>query len=157
MTTTTETGRAAEVADSQPDRIRSVLRFARRREEGAQRNAADAERQRRHADEDAVASNRRLEELDDAGPTTADDFRRRRQRAALRADQARLAEEQLREMLHAELEARELLRGAVRRRRSLEELEGRRLATQAGLAAHAAQRALDELAALRRRGADDDR
>ena len=44
---------------------------------------------------------------------------------------------------------RELL-GAVRRRRSIEELEERRIATQAGLAAHAAQRALDELASMRR-------
>ena len=59
--------------------------------------------------------------------------------------------------LEAEIIARQELRGAVRRRRSLEELESRRLATQAGLAAAAAQRALDELAAMRREqeGQDD--
>lgn len=145
------------MAGSQPGRIRSVLRLAKRHEESALRDAADAERRRRSADHDAEETSRRLEELDDAGPTTAEDFQRRRQRAALRADQAQLADTQLRDMLEAEIEARDLLRGAVRRRRSLEELEGRRLATQAGLAAHAAQRALDELAAMRRRGEHHDR
>ncbi len=145
------------MAGSEPGRIRSVLRLARRHEERAVRDAADAGRRRRRADVAATESNRRLQELDTPEPTTVDDFRRRRQRAALRAEEARVAEEQVREMLLAEIEARDLLRGAVRRRRSLEELEGRRLATQAGLAAHAAQRALDELAAMRRREERDDR
>lgn len=135
---------------AQPNRLRSVLNFAKRKEETALKDAADAQRRAVAASQEAEESTRRLEELDGNAPISADQFRGQRQRAALRADQARLADDELREMLLVEIEARDELRGAVRRRRSLEELEGRRLATQAGLAAHAAQRALDELAAMRR-------
>ncbi len=141
--------------EKRPNRLRSVLRLAKRDEEGAQREAADAGRRARSASEELAESARRLAELNEDGTVTADDFRRQRQKAALRADQANLAEETLREMLEAEIHARDELRGAVRRRRSLEELESRRIATQAGLAAHAAQRALDELAVMRR--AEEDR
>ena len=88
-------------------------------------------------------------------PISAEEFSKRRMRASLRADQAADAEQRLREMLEEELIAREELRGAVRRRRSLEELESRRIATQAGLAAAAAQRALDELAAMRQQREDE--
>ena len=140
------------MADAPANRLRSVLRLAKRNEESAQRDAMLANRRARDADRDAEQSSSRLAELDSDSPTTADDFKRQRQRAALRADQAKIADDQVREMLNAELEARDVLRGAVRRRRSLEKLDGRRLATQAGLAAHAAQRALDELAAMRRNG-----
>ncbi len=145
------------MADAQPNRLRSVLRLAKRNEESALRDAATAGRETRSAGEDAETSRRRLDELstDEDHVTSADDFVKQRQRAALRADQARLADEALRERLQAELEARDQLRGAVRRRRSLEKLEGRRLATQASLAAQAAQRALDELASMRRREAED--
>lgn len=139
---------------TQPRRLRSVLKLAKRKEESALRDAAEAGRAVREAGEGVEESAKRLAELNEDKPLTADDFVRRRQKAALRADQAISADERLRVMLEAELEARDLLRGAVRRRRSLEELESRRLATQAGLAAHAAQRALDELATMRRRQAD---
>ncbi len=146
------------MSSAQPNRLRSVLNFAKRKEETALRDAAHAQKRAVAADQEAQESTRRLEELDDSTPTSADQFRGQRQRAALRADQARLADDELREMLLVEIEARDQLRGAVRRRRSLEELEGRRLATQAGLAAHAAQRALDELATMRRaNGIQDDR
>lgn len=141
---------------SRPNRLRSVLRLAKRTEESALRGAAEAGRRTRDASRGAEESARRLEELGEGEALTADDFRRQRQRAALRADQASQADERLREMLEAEVHARDELRGAVRRRRSLEELETRRLATQAGLAAHAAQRALDELASMRRRREESD-
>lgn len=144
------------MASENPSRLKSVLKLAKRTEESAMRDAATAQRRARDAGKDAEDSNRRLEELADEPMVTADEFRRHQQRAALRADQANLADEQLRDMLLEELEARELLRGAVRRRRSLEELEGRRIATQASLAAQAAQRALDELATMRRKSREQD-
>lgn len=140
----------------QPSRLRSVLRLAKRNEEGALRGAAEAERRARDATQGAEESSRRLEELDDGGAINAGDFRRHQQKASLRADQASQADDRLREMLEAEVLARDELRGAVRRRRSLEELESRRLATQASLAAHAAQRSLDELATMRRRTGERD-
>lgn len=146
------------MADAPTNRLRTVLRLAKRNEESAQRDAMLANRRSREADQDAEHSSSRLAELESESPTTAHGFKRQRQRAVLRADQAKLADDQVREMLNAELEARDVLRGAVRRRRSLEKLDGRRLATQAGLAAHAAQRALDELATMRRkREPEDDR
>lgn len=138
-----------------PNRLRSVLRLAKRTEEHAMRDAVEAERRTRDATKGVAESARRLAELDEERALNADDFRRHRQKAALRADQANQADERLRELLDAEVHARDELRGAVRRRRSLEELESRRLATQAGIAAHAAQRALDELAAMRRREQQD--
>lgn len=136
--------------EREPGRLGSVLRLAKRDEESAMLDAATAKRRADAAERDAEDTKRRVDELAEEGAVSTGDFRRQRERAALRADQARLADEQLRELLLEELEARDQLRGAVRRRRSLEELEGRRLATQAGLAAHAAQRALDELATMRR-------
>lgn len=139
------------MGEQEPSRLKSVLKLAKRNEETATVDAVTAQRRARDAGKDADARNQRLDELETDAPVSADDFRRHQQRAALRADQAKLANDQLREMLLEELEAREQLRGAVRRRRSLEKLEGRRLAVQAGLAAHAAQRALDELATMRRK------
>jgi len=137
------------MADRSPDRLRSVLKLAKRDEESAQQGAASAARRSGAAGQEVEESNRRVQELDHDGAIESNDFKGRRQRAALRADQALLADENLREMLEAEIAARDQLRGAVRRRRSLEKLEGRRLAVQAGLAAHAAQRSLDELATMR--------
>lgn len=142
------------MANSHASRLRVVLKLAKNNEDGAQRDARSARRRARGAGEDAEESKRRLKELDGGDTMDADDFLRHRQKAALRANQAHLADEQLRELLLAELEARDQLRGAVRRRRSLEKLEGRRLAVQAGLAAHAAQRALDELATMKRNRRD---
>ena len=141
---------------ARPNRLHSVLRLAKRNEESAQRDAAAAGRRARDATKGAEEQQRRLEEVEgEAQPISAAEFSKRRQRASLRADQAADAEDRLREMLEEELIAREELRGAVRRRRSLEELESRRLATQAGLAAAAAQRALDELAAMRQAREDE--
>ena len=138
------------------NRLQSVLRLAKRNEETAQRDAAAAGRRARAASKGAEEQQRRVEELEESSePISAAEFSKRRQRASLRADQAADAQARLREMLEEELIAREELRGAVRRRRSLEELESRRLATQAGLAAAAAQRALDELAAMRQQREDE--
>ncbi len=141
---------------AKPNRLHSVLRLAKRNEETAQRDVVDAGRRARDATVGAAEQARRLEEIDESEPVSAAEFAKRRHKASLRADQAADAEARLREMLEAELIAREELRGAVRRRRSLEELESRRLATQAGLAAAAAQRALDELAAMRQIREEED-
>ncbi|MEM7285193.1 MAG: hypothetical protein AAF480_02485 [Actinomycetota bacterium] len=141
---------------ARPNRLHSVLRLAKRKEENAQRDAAAAGRRARDAGKGAEEQQRRLEEVaSESQPISAAEFSKRRQRASLRADQAAEAEDRLREMLEEELIAREELRGAVRRRRSLEELESRRLATQAGIAAAAAQRALDELASMRQQREDE--
>lgn len=137
---------------SPPGRLRAVLRLAQHREERALRDDAAMRRRARDAGEAAEESQRQLDELGDEEVTTAESLRRVHQKAELRAHRATLADEALRAMLVEQLEARDQLRGAIRRRRSLEELEARRLATQAGMAAHAAQRALDELAQMRQRG-----
>lgn len=113
-------------------------------------SAAQTHQQVAQADEAVAASEQRLAEIDIDAPVTAAELQQQRQRAALRADSANAARERLEEQLVAQLEARNELLGAIRRRRSIEELEGRRLATQASLAAHAAQRALDEMASMRR-------
>lgn len=145
------------MANSRVGQLRVVLKLAKKDEDGAQRDAKSARQRARGAGKEAKESSRRLKELEGNDTMDSDDFLRHRQKATLRANQVHLADEQLRELLLAELEARDQLRGAVRRRRSLEKLEGRRLAVQAGLAAHAAQRALDELATMRRnRGVNDD-
>lgn len=146
-----------DMGERQRHRLKSVLKLAKRDEDSAVLDAATAQRRARDAVEDAEQTNRRLDELTPSSTVSASDFRRRQQRAALRADQAKLADEHLRELVREELEAREHLRGAIRRRRSLEELEGRRVATQAALAAQAAQRALDELAAMRRQSKEQHR
>jgi len=137
------------MAEAPKSRLRSVVKLAKRNEQSAQRDAASAGRRSRDATRSVEESSRRVDEVGGEAPVDPGEFKRQRERAALRADQARLANENLREMLQAEIEARNHLRGAVRRRRSLEKLEGRRLAVQAGLVAHAAQRSLDELATMR--------
>lgn len=142
---------------ARPNRLRAVLRHAQHKEERALQDAAASNRRTHDAGEAAEHTKRALEELDADTPTTGEGLMRHRQRAELRAHKATLADVELREMLEEQLEAREQLRGAVRRRRSLEELEARRIATQAGMAAHAAQRALDELAMLRRRSEEEQR
>ncbi len=137
------------MADTAKNRLRSVIKLAKRDEESAQRGAASAARRSQDANDSAEESSRRVGEVHHETLVNSQEFKRQRERVALRADRARLDDESLREMLEAEIEARNQLRGAVRRRRSLEKLEGRRLAVQAGLAAHAAQRSLDELATMR--------
>ena len=142
---------------SPPGRLRAVLRLAQHKEERALKNSAAKARGARDAGAAAEESQRQLEELGDEDVSTAENLRRVQQKAELRAHRASLADEALKEMLVEQLEAREQLRGAIRRRRSLEELESRRIATQAGMAAHAAQRALDELAVMRKHDRDQER
>ena len=138
------------MSDHTPGRLRSVLRLARRHEESALRESAATVRRVADAGRAADEAAGRISEVREEQPATGGDLTAHRQRALLRAEQARVAEAELAEKLYEQVTARNELLGAVRRRRSIEELEQRRLATQAGLAAHAAQRALDELAAVRR-------
>lgn len=144
------------MGERRTNRLTSVLKHAKRNEDSALRDKASAQRRLSKADKASKESKERLDELQGDAPVNAQQFRDHQQRAALRADQARIADEELREMLDIELQARDRLKGAIRRRKSLENLEDRRLATQATLAAQAAQRALDELAVLRRQQRRDD-
>ncbi len=131
-------------------RLRGVLRLARSDEDKALRDSAATGRRVAEAGRAAHEAADRVSEIRDETPATARDLAAHRQRAELRAEQARQAEVNLEDKLYEQITARNELLGAVRRRRSIEELEERRIATQAGLAAHAAQRALDELASMRR-------
>ena len=140
------------MSDRKGRRVRSILRLARRDEEAAQRAHADGET----AVVEAEARRRAAaERVDDAGatpesPVTPAELIAARQRASLRAADERVADERLRELLEDQLVLRTELLGALRRRRSLENLEERHQATQASLAAHAAQKSLDEIASMRR-------
>jgi flagellar biosynthesis chaperone FliJ len=140
------------MADRSGRRLRSVLRVAKRNEESAQRAFADAGARVDAAAERRRKAEERLDEVTDLGPGTVSpaELIAQRQRAALRAEGANDADQRLRELLEDQLMLRGELLGALRRRRSIENLEDRQKATHAALAAHAAQKALDELAIMRR-------
>jgi hypothetical protein len=138
------------MSGSNAGRFRGVLRIARRDEDKALRDNAATGRAAAQAGRAADDAAGRIAELRGAQPTNTEELAAHRQRASLRAEQALSASNDLEERLFEQVSARNELLGAVRRRRSIEELEQRRLATQAGLAAHAAQRALDELSSMRR-------
>ena len=92
----------------------------------------------------------RLEDVGMSTVTTVADLRRQRQRTELRAQDAIEAERRREELLADALAARTEWLAAVRRRRSLEGLEERHTATRAALASRASQKALDDLASIRR-------
>ncbi len=144
------------MADRKGKRVRSILRLAKRDEEAAQRAFADADSAVSDAEARRQAAAERVDETTAATPTTSTPAQliAARQRASLRAADERNADERLRELLEDQLALRTELLGALRRRRSLENLEQRHQATQASLAAHAAQKALDEVASLRRQRTD---
>lgn len=144
------------MSDRKGRRVRSILRLAQRDEEAAQRAHADGETAVVEAEARRQAA---AERVDDAETTSSSsvtpaELIAARQRASLRAADERVADERLRELLEDQLVLRTELLGALRRRRSLENLEERHQATQASIAAHAAQKALDEIASLRRQRND---
>ena len=140
------------MTDRRGRRVRSILRLAQRDEETAQRAHADAETAVVEAEGRRRAAADRVEDAEatEANSATPAELIAARQRASLRAADERDADIRLRELLEDQLVLRAELLGALRRRRSLENLEDRHQATQAALAAHAAQKALDEVASLRR-------
>lgn len=140
------------MSDRKGRRMRSILRLAQRDEDAAQRAHADGEAALARAEDRRRAA---AERVDDAttnpeSSVTPSELIAARQRASLRAADERDADERLRELLEDQLVLRSELLGALRRRRSLENLEDRHQATQASLAAHAAQKSLDEIASMRR-------
>jgi flagellar export protein FliJ len=131
-----------------------LLALTRQREDEAQRLAAEA---RRTADADATAHVTELEayrrgQAAGPGPSLgADAFAREQQLAALRAqgiEHTRLQKERS----EAEaLEAYQVWLDAARQRKTMDRLDERDRSTRAILAARAAQRALDDLNAQKRR------
>jgi hypothetical protein len=140
------------MSDRKGRRVRSILRLAQRDEEAAQRAHADGEASVVEAEARRQAAAERVDDAESTSTTsvTPAELIAARQRASLRAADERVADERLRELLEDQLVLRTELLGALRRRRSLENLEERHQATQASIAAHAAQKALDEIASLRR-------
>lgn len=134
------------------NRIRSLLGLAERDAREAQRAFAEADAAVAEAEARRDAAGGRLRELDHDGgaPATTPGLLLAHQRAALRAADERDATERLRELLEDQLLLRAELLGALRNRRSMENLAERHGATQASIAAQAAQKALDEVASLRR-------
>lgn len=137
-------------------RLRSVLRVAKADEDAAQRamaaEAAAEDRARAH-----TASCAEAYAACTAGaaggqpPTPADAFRRQAATASLRAEALRHAEAASVAAGRRVDAARDEVLASVTRRRSLEELEERHRSVHALYAARAAQRSLDDLAAVRRR------
>ena len=140
------------MSDRKGRRVRSILRLAQRDEEAAQRAHADGVTAVVDAEARRQAAAERVDDAESTSTTsvTPAELIAARQRASLRAADERVADERLRELLEDQLVLRTELLGALRRRRSLENLEERHQATQASIAAHAAQKALDEIASLRR-------
>lgn len=132
-------------------RLRSVLRVARAHEQAAQRamavETAAEDRARAHA---AVCAEAYAAVPAHDQPASADAFRHRAATAALRAEALRNAEAATAEAGERLAAARDEVLSTVSRRRSLEELEERHRSAHALYAARAAQRSLDDLAAVRR-------
>lgn len=126
-------------------RLASVLRIARVREQLEEQKAAERTRAEAAAAREAAARAEAITRL----PAT-DDFLADRQRAELRATaavEASSAHDDARQQLAT---ARAQWHDALRRVRSLEELEARHKAAFAVFASRAAQRALDDLVRTRR-------
>lgn len=135
-------------------RLGTVLRLARSDEREAQTSLARTREQAERADEAARAALARAADDDGSEVTSVTELRRHRQLAELRAQDAATTARRREELLAEAIAARTEWLAAVRRRRSLEGLEDRHHATRAALAARASQKALDDLAQVRRlRGA----
>lgn len=135
-------------------RLGTVLRLARSDEREAQTAAVRADQEAERADTAVTEARARLDDPAGAPVMSVAELHRRRQLAELRAQDAIGAERRREELLADALAARSEWLAAVRRRRSLEGLEDRHIATRAAIAARASQKALDDLASIRRsRGA----
>lgn len=131
-------------------RLATVLRVARLRERQAEAAVASAQRDARDAEAETEARRARLAAAGDPTSAPTEAFRDGHDRDGLRAGAVHHAEE---DEAAAEARVRDALAGwqhAARQRKSLEHLEEQQKSLHALAAARSAQRALDDLARIRR-------
>lgn len=133
-------------------RLQTVLRVARVREQRERQQLALEHRRLREAADVETARRSAYEARPEPVPADVPGFEAAQVLGALRARAVREAEDEREAAIIRAAAAREEWLRASRNVKSLEQLRERHRAAHAMVAARAAQRALDDLARLRRRG-----